>query len=660
MYSVSNEYLTAMNENVQSGYISGTIDGVDFSPNDVLIGSASVSNKCVDPSNICLGGVNIGVLKITFVNTSLVTRGSWEGKEIVVNWSQLIDDENQTFETIPVGVYIISEANHAAEGVVVTAYDRMSLLDKELNFTTSSGSVYALLTLCADECGVVLGMTRPQIEALPNGEEVFSIYPDNDMKTFRNLLGYIAACCGSFATFNRSGQLILKQFAGLPIMNISADKRMKGGAFSDFKTFYTSVSVLDISTQTEEVEKNYPDNGLKMELGANPLLQYGLVESKRRQRRAILESLRDFKYTPFTTLLLGNPIFDLGDVFNFTNGIAGTTSKGCLMEYTYIFNRSYNMTGYGKNPALLGVISKADRQSTMNARTSASNEFQFLKYTNAEELTIRQGFKDDVGTQPASPVKILLATFSINTIKETNIEIDFKMSPWNFKPSHSRNTTSYFYFIASFWGVIYELDEEEIARNIGFSMSPILEYDAQQNAYYWAQLFTNLAENLKQVSLLFEDHQTIMNLGANEQKTLKVYGYFVDGFSKWDNVTPAPEIVKGLYTFAAGSIDITVKGQGLAKEDRWNGYIYLDDEVGLQVYSTIEPDEIEDNVVASILDVESVDLTDDISEGEYATNEPVEIAENYTITFVKPKRNIISIHGDNLVNIDETENITTI
>lgn len=157
MYSVSAEYLTAISQAVQRGYISGYIEDVPFTSSDVLFGSASVSNKCVDSNDIKLGGVNIGTLKITFINTSLVPRGDWENKEILVYWNQLIDEEPETFEQVPVGVFIVKEANHAAEGVVVTAYDYMSKLDKNTNFTTLSGTIYSILSMIATECDFSLG-----------------------------------------------------------------------------------------------------------------------------------------------------------------------------------------------------------------------------------------------------------------------------------------------------------------------------------------------------------------------------------------------------------------------------------------------------------------------------------------------------------------------
>ena len=661
MYSVSNDYLTALHSAVQNGYISGTVGGVAFTPDDVLLGSASISNKCADGSDITLGAVNIGVLKITFINKNLLPRGTWEGQEIVIYWNQLISQDPDTYEQVPCGVYIVKEANHSAEGVVITSYDRMSKLDKAVPFTTLSGSIYSIVKLIADDCGVTLGDTRTYIDGLPNGGETFSLYPDNDIKTYRDLLFWTAQTCGTFATFDRGGNLVLRQFGAAPVMTIGADERIKGGSFSDFKTFYTGLSVVDIANGETKYIHDFPDNGLTMNLGSNPFLQYGLVETLNRERHAILGALSDFNYTPFSTSMLGNPIFDLGDVITFTDGIAGTHSTCCVMSFNYIFNRVFNVSGFGKNPATLGAQSKTDKNISGLSRQNQSNETTYISYTNADPLEIRQGFKDNVGDIPANPVKILLATFNITTIRETNVEIDFKMSTWNFKPTINGQSNAFFYLVASFWGVVYELDGEEIGKTLNTSMSPMKEGDVRSNTY-WIELFSNLMETQKRVQMTFEDHKTITKLPANSSKTLNIYGYFVDSFTRYDLTIPAPSsIVNGHYNFDAGSINIVVKGQGLAKQPTWDGYLQFADELVKVSIGYMETDDIQESVTVSLITPVIIDgLSDDIQEAEIDGVDIVDIDESLDIQFTRLTFNLVTEDGEyNIVTEDEDYNLIT-
>lgn len=662
MHSVSNDYLTAIHKAVQSGHISGMIGVVAFTASDVLLGSASISNQCADSTDVKLGAVYVGTLKITFCNRNLVPRGSWEGKTITVYWNQLIDDESEpkVYETIPCGKFIVSEANHAAEGVVVTAYDNMCRFDKELQFTTTAGSAYNLAKSFCETCNVGLGMTKSQIEDLPNGLETLSLYPDNDCKTYRDVISWLAMTLGSFATIDRNGDLVFKMFDNTPLITFSASERIAGGNFSDFESYFTQITVQDLANDTSYTEKMPSNTGLSMDLGANPFMQYGLTETKRDVRLAVLGALSGLRYTPFTTSLLGNPAFDLGDCIGFTGGNAGTSVTCCVMSYTYTFNRVFNVSGFGKNPATMGAESKTDKAVNQNSKNSSSNEIQFIKYTNSEAFQIQQGYKDAIGNTPAHPVKQLLATFSINTVKETDVEIDFKMSTWDMSPTLSMDENAYIFHVASFWGVIYELDGEQIGRRLNFSMPPNLDSWLTQDPTFM-RIFTNEAETDKNGGqLTFSDHHIIMKVPANSQKTLNVYGYFVDSYSIYDKTAPIPRVHRGFYEFDVGSVEIVVKGQGLAKEEKWNGLIILSDVLGLHTIAGYGIEDLDEFIIADVLDNLLNQFADSISQEDFATIYPDNIAESLSVYLTAITFNLVTEDEEyNIVTEDETYNLVT-
>ena len=45
-----------------------------------------------------------------------------------------------------------------------------------------------MMVLCSTACGVELAQSQAEIEALPNGSELLSIYPENDIETYRDVL----------------------------------------------------------------------------------------------------------------------------------------------------------------------------------------------------------------------------------------------------------------------------------------------------------------------------------------------------------------------------------------------------------------------------------------------------------------------------------------
>ena len=80
MYSVSEEYLTKMLDQIQTHKLSGTIDGVSFDESNVI--GVSINNRCAE-KKVNLGSVNIGTLKLTFL-TDILNRGEYYGKTIIL------------------------------------------------------------------------------------------------------------------------------------------------------------------------------------------------------------------------------------------------------------------------------------------------------------------------------------------------------------------------------------------------------------------------------------------------------------------------------------------------------------------------------------------------------------------------------------------------
>ena len=57
-----------------------------------------------------------------------------------------------------------------------------------------------------------------------------------------------------------------------------------------------------------------------MNLGVNPLLQFGLEETRKRILTKILDVVSMVEYVPFDSDMIGDPAMDLGDVLKFTGG----------------------------------------------------------------------------------------------------------------------------------------------------------------------------------------------------------------------------------------------------------------------------------------------------------------------------------------------------
>ncbi len=81
-------------------------------------------------------------------------------------------------ESIPMGVFEVSEANRHIKTLELKAYDEMLRFKKAVKLTASSGTVYSFFDGEYRMQGVLI-QTKAEIEAMSNGSEILSIYSDN-------------------------------------------------------------------------------------------------------------------------------------------------------------------------------------------------------------------------------------------------------------------------------------------------------------------------------------------------------------------------------------------------------------------------------------------------------------------------------------------------
>lgn len=405
MYAVSNEYKTAMLSPVQEHDLKGTIDNTAFDSEDVLAGSFSISNSAMDATEIKYGAVNIGELTMTVVG-SLVTRGTWKGKVIT---PQIGLKVGNAYEYVPVGVYTVDKAQWSAAGVAIVAYDNMAKFDEPFPGTEvyQNLTAYTWLTTMCNACGVTLGNTQAQIEAMPHGTGPLGIHQENDIKTWRDVLSWLAQSLAGFATINRSGQLEIRHFGNATGMTFDATKRFSGATLEDFVTHYTGVGLELIDQNAYHYVHATPDDGETMKLGPNPFLQHYLASAIDANLQPILDELANFEYTPFRASMLGDVAFDLGDVIEFTGGIAESGgNECCIMAFAYKFRQRYSCEGYGDNPALADAESKTDKslggvRSSVTYNTRSIEELResairFLFPTLIDDSAISDGDSNTV------------------------------------------------------------------------------------------------------------------------------------------------------------------------------------------------------------------------------------------------------------------------
>ncbi len=390
MYPVSDAFLQAVQENTRNYRWTGQITtkgGVvyPFVYEDIVKGSGYVTAQCCGSAEIELGTVYAAEMGITLF--SQIDRYTLEGAEVRLSYHLRLADGS--YEKVPMGIFEVSEANRTAHCLELKAYDYMLRFEKSFNGFETVGNAWAFLDLCCKACNVGLAHTQADIEAMPNGTELLSIYPENDIETYRDVLYFVGQVLGGFFCINREGKLELRKYGRSPVMEVKSRHRFTS-SFSDFITRYTAVSSTNLRTQTAEYYALEPDDGLTMNLAVNPLLQFGLEETREQLCRNILADISVVSYVPFDSSTIGNPALDLGDVLTFTGGQADGSQIACITSSNCKIGGKHTLKCVGKNPRLAQAKSKNDKNISGLLNQIEAGKIGIHTFTNASAYTVAE------------------------------------------------------------------------------------------------------------------------------------------------------------------------------------------------------------------------------------------------------------------------------
>ena len=390
MYPVSDAFLQAVQENTRRYYWTGRITTTknvvyEFGPNEIVKGSGYISSQCCGSTEIELGTVYSAEMGITLLSN--IDRYTLEDALVELFYYLRLSDGS--YETVPMGIFEVSEANRTVKCLELKAYDFMLRFEKNFNGFETIGNACDFIELCCKACKVEMAQTRKEIEAMPNGSENLSVYTDNDIETYRDVLYYVGQVLGGFFCINREGKLELRKYGNEPVMTVQSKHRFTS-SFSDFITIYTAVSSTNMKTQTAEYYALDPDDGLTMNLGVNPLLQFGVDETREQLCTNILNDLTVINYVPFDSDTIGNPALDLGDVLRFTGGQADEDQISAITSMNCKIGGKQSLKGVGKNPRLAQAKSKNDKNISGLLNQIEAGKIGIHTFTNASAYTVAE------------------------------------------------------------------------------------------------------------------------------------------------------------------------------------------------------------------------------------------------------------------------------
>ena len=573
MYPVSKEYQKAISESSRSFFWTGAITTkagkkYTFGNKDIVKGSGYISRQCSGSSEIELGSVYAAELGISLFSD--IDRYSLEDASITLSFH--LKAGNETYEEVPMGIFYIAEANRKIKTLELKAYDAMLNLDKNFDKGLSSAFPYDFLSLLSKACHVELAQTKEEIEALTNGTELLGIYQENDIETWRDFLYYLAQALGCFSTIDREGKLRLIPYGITDNKTVDSRHRFSS-TFSDFVTRYTAVSSTNKKTDIAEYYSVKPDDGLTMNLGVNPLLQFGLEEKRKRIINNILSAVTVVNYVPFDSDTIGDPALDLGDVIKFTGGHADETKRSAITSIETKINGKQKIKCVGKNPRLAGAKSKNDKniaglQSSMN-----ENKLSIYTYVNALKIS--------VGAEKTSIINIEFASGD-----ETNAEFHAEVILDVRSNAVSRRADA---------ETTIEIGEESKVISIPVNWTD--DGKTILKAYYVldgkeVEQF-HPSETWFSGKHLLNLYYPIIEMKANELHTFEVM----------------IELTDGTATIEPQNAMATISGQGLGAQERWDGRITVDEEIRPVELSGLPTNRIHDKAAAAFITPKKTGIT---------------------------------------------------
>ena len=575
MYAGTADFQTANAQPIQRHRISGTIDGNAFGPDNVLLNSITINNQCSDSQDAQIGAVYIGTLQATFLPNLNITPTTWQGRVIVVNFSLLIDNDPETWETFSLGTYTVAEANRTMQGVEITAYDNMSKFDQKANWDyLPNGQLYSVLLDICSRCGVTLGMTKAQCEALPNGTENIGMYPGSDVQTYRDIIFWLSQIVGGFATCDRLGRLVLRSYTNImqdpgTVPELPADRRLQGASISDYTTNFRGVTLYNMKRE-ENVYYGGPGIDPVYDLGANPFLQYGTPLTIKAMAERLVTAV-GFHLRPFTAEIMSAPIWELGDRIKLTGGIAtGYDTVTVIHAFSYISSKGMTLQCYGANPTLAASDTE-DKAASSASNSARLAETGYKRYANANDITVA-----------TTPQKIVEITFTAEKDTDFDVWHEFLLET-QLDPGSTEVELE----------AVYYLDGSEIARK------PIETWE--------------------------DEAKHILTLNYSESVS--------SGPHIWQVYLSA---AGGTATIDTNDAIAVLKGQGLSNADTWDGVIILTENVQRMAMEILAATVSETSLtIREAVDVVHETFTENITP-TVMEMEPASITENITITMWQP------------------------
>lgn len=576
----------------------------------------STSRQCVDNDQLMFGGVFTDVLKLNLI-TDVDRYKFFDAKielfyEIEITIQEGTDEPTYQMEQVPIGVFYVADADRPNDDEVnLTAYDSMTLLDKELDGVQISGTPWLAFQQISLATGYPLAFEESDLSDFVNTEYQISGSEDNGMKTYRDVVKEICQLIGCFAHDDRTGQLAVKKFSTTADITLDTSNWYEMVP-ADYKSSFIGISLKSLKGTYNKVTQDPTAIGTIMTIDDAPAWDYGTDEAQETKLDNLYSLLRAgdpetavIEYTPATIDMPSDATFECGDMLALIpmNGDPNDSSTWIYTIITSIewaLHEGMKIESVGVNPYLTSSQLTEDEGGRILNQAVAKSKMQFVTFTNAAEIEIGDEEYALIGTGRFTPtnnttalfVGTILVDVAVEDETETDTEeVEVPVTPYyndqettitdiNGNPvtlkGTSNNTYTYYRDGVCTLGVYYTISQNSNPEyRVPNDEEPYLAVEAAHNGEHIITVtyaITNLAPNIRyEFNIYLSVNGGTVTVPIRTMQATLV-GQEIDELARFNGeIRVEDEEPTGRFTL--GDIDVTTLYEGLVSLEHPEGLI---------------------------------------------------------------------------------------
>jgi hypothetical protein len=598
-----------------------TVDGSVLPTNAITI-----SKQCIEGGELMFGGVFLSTLELSVITNK--DRYAFFGAVVELYYKIKIGEEEvggvttDIYETVPLGIYTVADAERpSSKEVKMTAYDSMTLLDKEIGDEYITGTPWEVLSLVSTMTGYPLAFIETDLANFTNYTYTLSASADRGLKTYRDVVKEVCQQLGCFALDDRTGNLALKKFSSATDLSLTTSD-WYSIVPADYKSTYKAISITGLMGTYVKVSDNPLETGNVMTIEDAPAWDLGTDETLQFKTDNLFSVLMQIdEYTPCEIDMPSDPTFDCGDRLRLVTRDSGEIFT-LITSYEWKFHAGMSITSEGKNPYLetTNVLS-ADSARILQQAVEKS-KLQFVSFTNSAKKVIGNNDTAMIGRAVFTPttdtsalfvatilVDVDVADTSTTTTEEVNVPVtayDAEMQPT----------------------VITDING-----------NPVSLTGTATNTYTYlrdGKCELDIYYTLNDVKVPNDENPYIAIEQIEKGRHIITVAYPISGLLAYERADWAVWITSkgGTVTVPVHTLEATIIGQEITSIERFNGELKVSENIATIALNKLGELKYKDSADIAFIEVQSYNVSEDIGRVNNAYLNAFDANENASIVFI--------------------------